>query len=137
MTASMLFDSHCVDSVQGNFKRGAMSIGPQHAVLNNVCFILCFLLMNNGTLKLRVQPIFTLTHACTMWNLSSFFPSFLPSFLPSYVVPHILSLSLPNAEMGHLSLTGTKTRTGTLVFSKVFWPEHVGVSSVRVGVRTG
>lgn len=39
---------------------------------------------------------------------------------------HVSSLCFPHAEMGHLSLTGTKTRTGTLDLAPhLSWPVHV------------
>lgn len=41
--------------------------------------------------------------------------------------PHVSSLSFPHAEMGHLSLTGTQTRTGTLDSARhLIWTVHVG-----------
>lgn len=63
-----------------------------------------------------------------MYHVECVLPSFLytSSLLLSPLFPHVSSLSFPHAEMGHLSLTGTKTRTGTLDLA---WPVHVGESS--------
>lgn len=68
-------------------------------------------------------------HTRIMQSLSSFLPILFSTHPLSCCrpFPHVSPLFFPHAEMGHLSLTGTQTKTGTLDSARHFpWPVHVG-----------